>query len=113
MPAAQTVEELIIDTFKATEISEDIPALTSKSLEKTKISSDNQALVNAIDKLEDLMKLNNVSVEDIQKAVSRKGYYPVSTPISNYDPNFINGVLIGAWDQVFEIIKNNKNGGNK
>lgn len=55
--------------------------------------------------LADLMKANNVTVEEIQQVVSSKGYYPESTPISNYDPSFVSGVLVGAWPQVFEMIK--------
>lgn len=57
--------------------------------------------------LADLMKVNNVSEEDIRLAVSQKGYYPENTPIANYDPNFINGVLVGAWEQVHDMIKKN------
>lgn len=58
--------------------------------------------------LADLMKSNNVSESDIQLAVSLKGYFPEGTPIANYPPDFINGVLIGAWDQVYAMIKENK-----
>ncbi|MCK9327924.1 MAG: ATP-binding protein [Bacteroidales bacterium] len=58
--------------------------------------------------LADLMRANNVTVEEIQKAVANKGYYPADTPINNYDYGFINGVLIGAWPQVFGIIKQNR-----
>ena len=55
--------------------------------------------------LADLMTENKVTVEEIQQVVSSKGYYPESTPISNYDPSFVSGVLVGAWSQVFEMIK--------
>lgn len=58
--------------------------------------------------LSDLMKANNVSEKDIQLAVSIKGYFPEDTPIANYPPDFIDGVLIGAWDQVYEMIKDNQ-----
>lgn len=54
--------------------------------------------------LRDLMVANNVSVKEIQHIVGIKGYYPKDTPISNYDPDFINGVLVGAWAQVYESI---------
>jgi len=53
----------------------------------------------------DLMRTNDVGAEEIQYAVASKGYYPEDTPIKNYDPNFISGVLIGAWPQVFDMIK--------
>ncbi|MFA5528590.1 MAG: ATP-binding protein [Peptostreptococcales bacterium] len=58
--------------------------------------------------LSDLMKFNNVTLEELQKAVESRGYYPVGTPFKNYDPNFIKGVLIAAWDQVLNIIKEMK-----
>lgn len=54
--------------------------------------------------LRDLMAQNNVSEEEIQIVVSQKGYYPQDTPIPNYDPSFINGVLVGAWQQVYGMI---------
>ncbi|GGH83635.1 hypothetical protein JOD43_002145 [Pullulanibacillus pueri] len=55
--------------------------------------------------LRDLMIQNNVSPEEIQVVVSQKGYYPQDTPITNYDPSFIEGVLVGAWQQVFGMIQ--------
>ena len=58
--------------------------------------------------LADLMKLENVTVAEIQKVVSSKGYFPENTPIENYPPDFINGVLVGAWDKVLEAIKSDR-----
>lgn len=55
--------------------------------------------------LADLMKLNNVTVEEIQKATASRGYYPLDTPIENYESEFVNGVLVGAWPQVFKMIQ--------
>jgi hypothetical protein len=55
--------------------------------------------------LVDLMKANDVTVREIQQAVASRGYYPVDTPVENYDPNFISGVLVGAWPQVFKMIQ--------
>ena len=55
--------------------------------------------------LADLMRVNNVSEYDIRKAVSSKGYFPFDTPITAYPPDFIEGCLIGAWNQVYQIIK--------
>jgi GTPase SAR1 family protein len=64
-----------------------------------------EVLVGIPKALADLMKANNVLPEEIQKAVADKRYYPFNTPISNYDPQFINGVLIAAWPQVFTLIQ--------
>ena len=55
--------------------------------------------------LADLMAANNVTIAEIQAVVAQKGYYPVDTPIANYDPGFIEGVLVGAWPQVFAMIQ--------
>jgi hypothetical protein len=58
--------------------------------------------------LRDLMIQHQVSEADIQIVVSRKGYYPQDTPITNYDIGFIEGVLVGAWPQVHQMIKDFK-----
>lgn len=51
----------------------------------------------------DLMKESHVSEAQIRKVVATK-YYPEDMPIKKYDPGFINGVLIGAWPQILEMI---------
>ena len=53
----------------------------------------------------DLMCNNGVTEDQIRKVVSKRGYYPENTPIANYDPTFVSGVLIGAWAQVHQMIK--------
>jgi len=55
--------------------------------------------------LRDLMEDKLVSEEEIRKVVSQKGYYPEATPITNYDQDFISGVLVGAWPQVYGMIE--------
>lgn len=55
--------------------------------------------------LRDLMEANLVSEEEIQTVVARKGYFPKDTPIHNYPEAFVNGVLVGAWKQVYQCIK--------
>ena len=56
----------------------------------------------------DLMHASNVKLWEVKYAVADKGYYPPNTPVANYDPAFVDGVLIGAWKQVFEMIKKNR-----
>ena len=51
------------------------------------------------------MDSHNVCEWNVQAAVAAKGYYPIDTLIQDYDPEFVQGVLIGAWSQVFEEIK--------
>lgn len=56
-------------------------------------------------KLRQLMAQNNVSEAEICRVVAQRGYYPENTPIRNYDPQFVEGVLVGAWDQMCKMIK--------
>ena len=57
--------------------------------------------------LRQLMEQYSVSEAQIRKAVASRGYYPEATPIKNYDPDFVTGVLVGAWSQVYQLIKEN------
>ncbi|MEG0640736.1 MAG: ATP-binding protein [Clostridia bacterium] len=54
--------------------------------------------------LYDLMRQDNVTEFEIMYAVAQKGYYPNDTPIANYDPDFVSGVLVGAWPQVRSMV---------
>lgn len=60
------------------------------------------------DSLLKLMKENDVKPYEIQNVVAGKHYYPQITPIKHYKPDFIEEVLLAAWDQVFETIKNER-----
>ena len=55
--------------------------------------------------LADLMAANSVTEQEIRQAVASKGYFPIDTPIRNYNADFVSGCLIGAWNQVFAIIQ--------
>lgn len=80
-------------------------SLTQPAPERQPYQEPNLALPQA---LRDLMIQNQVTELEVQKAVAQKGYYPEDTPVIMYDPGFIDGVLIGAWDQVFSMIKDNR-----
>lgn len=58
--------------------------------------------------LRDLMELNHVDEWDIQNVVAARGYYPADVKIRDYDKDFIDGCLIGAWQQVYGMIKEMK-----
>lgn len=79
-----------------------VPETTNESEQEV---PDLSAYVGLPGPLAQLMTSNDVSEEEIRKVVSKKGYYPESTPIKSYDEKFINGALIGAWEQVFDAIK--------
>lgn len=55
--------------------------------------------------LRDLMELHRVDEWELQNVVEARGYYPSDVPIRDYDIEFINGCLIGAWDQVHGLVK--------
>lgn len=62
----------------------------------------------ALRALWDLMKKDVITIEEIQRAVAAKGYFPENTPLENLPADFIRGVLIGAWPQVSGWIKENR-----
>lgn len=94
-----TSEETVQQTQSEPEVAQ--PEIQTQTQEPT--TEFNPAIPQS---LRELMIQNNVSEEEIQIVVSNKGYYPMETPITNYDPSFIEGVLVGAWEQVFSEIEN-------
>ena len=54
--------------------------------------------------LNDLLLANQVSVDELCSVVEAQGYYSKGTSINAYDPGFIEGVLVGAWSQVYKKI---------
>ena len=55
-----------------------------------------------------LMRQDGVRADEIQYAVAAKGYFPNDMPISAYPADFVQGVLIGAWPQVREMVFQNR-----
>ncbi len=58
--------------------------------------------------LRDLMIANQVCEWDIQCVVEARGYFPSDVEVWDYPEDFINGVLVGAWPQVFGMIQEMK-----
>ena len=85
---------------------EENPMTTGVSSPETTQSSlfDNDGIPPALCQL---MEQNKVTEAQIRKAVAGRGYYPEATPIKNYDLDFVSGVLVGAWPQVYQLIKEN------
>ncbi len=54
--------------------------------------------------LKRLMEQNGITEHDIQVAVANNNYYPADTPVSKYDPEFINGKLIAGWDSFYKAV---------
>lgn len=59
-------------------------------------------------KLRDLMLANNVCEWDIQNVVAARGYFPADMEVYDYPEDFVNGVLVGAWDKVYTMVKEMK-----
>lgn len=63
--------------------------------------------------LVDLMKASGVTKEEIQQAcgpagLGGKGYFPQGMKVEDYPPEFIDSVLVAAWQQVFQLIEENR-----
>ena len=54
--------------------------------------------------LVDLMNASGITVGEVEEVVVEKGYFPQGMPLKNYDPGFIDGVLIAGWEQVKKAI---------
>lgn len=59
--------------------------------------------------LKDLMKRDSVTPLEVRTVVAKRGYFPLETPFRNYPIDFVNGVLIGAWEQVKAMVINERN----
>lgn len=59
-------------------------------------------------RLLDLMRANKVEPHEIQAAVGKRGHFPVDTPIQNYPQDYVQGVLIAAWEQVYGMVLKNR-----
>ena len=60
------------------------------------------------EKLAALMSANKVSSEELQGVVGKRGYFPEDMPIKDYPADFVEGCLIGAWPQVYQMVLDNR-----
>ena len=58
--------------------------------------------------LYDLMNANNVSPDEVEAACVVKGYAPQDMPLIDYPEDFVTGVLVAAWPQVYGMILENR-----
>jgi GTPase SAR1 family protein len=86
------------------------PATTAPPVAPSTIDPPANDLADVPKPLADLMKQNGVTIQEIQQAVASRGYYPKDTPIENYEPSFVTGVLVAAWPQVYGMIQNIRGG---
>ena len=81
--------------------------LTAPSAPSPQAAAPKKKPAGALEALQDLMTQNGVGEADVRAAVAAKGYFPADTPMANYPEDFVRGVLIGAWPQVHQWIKDN------
>ena len=101
-PAVQAVAPAMPTQFNAVEDETPQPAPQTPASPAPTISNSISPM------LADLMRMNNVTEDEIRDVVADKGYFPRDTPVSAYPEDFVNAVLIAAWEQVFEAIKGNR-----
>lgn len=58
--------------------------------------------------LAELMNAAGVTEDEIRRAVSARNYFPADMPVSSYPKEFVEGVLIGAWEQVYRMIMDSR-----
>lgn len=60
------------------------------------------------EKLAPLMSANNVTPEELQAVVAKRGYFPEDMEIKNYPADFVEGCLVAAWPQVLQMVLDNR-----
>lgn len=60
------------------------------------------------EKLAALMSANNVTPEELQFVVGKRGYFPEDMPIRDYPADFVEGCLVAAWPQVLQMVLDNR-----
>ena len=106
-PAAQEMSKEEYDAFMNFKQASEVPPETLDDPDFHEIPETAPGIPRA---LADLMQENQVTEGEIQAVVALKGYYPKDTPIANYESDFVSGVLVGAWPQVFSMIKQTRKG---
>lgn len=96
-PVMQTVEPEPLENL------EPIPSFSGIEEENMNVSAVelDQSIPAA---LRDLMNANNVTEDEIVKVVANRGYFPADMKIRDYPADFIDGVLVAAWQQVLSMI---------
>ena len=69
---------------------------------------DQLAQAGVPDKLRPLMASMNVTPDELQAVVGQRGYFPTDMPVKDYPIDFVDGCLVAAWDQVAQMIVNNR-----
>ena len=103
-PSVATAAPVQTSTVKPTDTAPAHDPAASEACYRAKLDADLQA-AGIPDALRALMVANKVEEADIRKAVAQKGYFPEDMPIRDYPKDFVDGCLVGAWDAVYEMVK--------
>lgn len=105
VPSVTTPPAIQTPVASAPPVEQKIPNPTTTGLSSQTTMTQSCPSEGIPQNLWDLMEQNGVTEAQIRSVVAKKGYYPEGTPISCYDPAFVSGVLVGAWPQVYQMIK--------
>ena len=103
-PMQEKKQEAKQKTVKKSEPESTVPA---QNTDIPATSTAKKTVNPVLQKVYDLMKQEHITEEQIRKAVAMKGYFPEDMPMKDYPADFIDGVLIGAWEQIKTFILNN------
>lgn len=63
---------------------------------------------SAVDVFRSILKEKGVTEEEVRQVVAARGKYTLETPIDDYPEEFLYGYIIRYWDQIFDIIQQNR-----
>ena len=63
---------------------------------------------SAVDVFHSILKEKGVTEEEVRQVVAARGKYSVETLIDAYPDEFLYGYVIRYWDQIFDIIQQNR-----
>lgn len=63
---------------------------------------------SAVDIFRSILQKKDVTEEEVRQVVAARGKYALETPIDDYPEEFLYGYVIRYWDQIFDIIQQNR-----
>ena len=63
---------------------------------------------SAVDVFRSILQKKGVTEEEVRQVVAARGKYTLETPIDDYPEEFLDGYIIRYWDQIFDIIQQNR-----
>lgn len=72
--------------------------------EEDKVQLEPTRIESVYPDLAQLMQASGVTYEEVQAAVSARGYFPGDMPVELYPADFVKGCLVAAWESVKNLI---------